>query len=178
MYEHRNRRTICIQGEGSPPGNVRSVLSSVVSDPMVGRSAGVTNICLETLLIVVTDCASSCPIFFLFLQSTSMIFFQYRMMHDFIRKENKLHNTTSTHEKHGRENNTQKAKRGFQNKQATYWPGSYITYSDSTIHPNETEHYNIHHSRPVLLSRPALSAFTRSQLRTSSSTFFNHSIYC
>ena len=106
MYEHRNRRTIRIWGEGSPLDYVRSVLSSIVSDPMVGRSAGGTNICLETLLIVVTDCASSCPIFFLFLQSISMIFFQCRMMHDFIRKENKLHNTTSTHEKHGRKNNT------------------------------------------------------------------------
>jgi len=66
MYEHRNRRTIRIWGEGSPPDYARSVLFSVVSDPKVGRSAGVTNICLETLLIVVTDCASSCPIFFYF----------------------------------------------------------------------------------------------------------------
>ena len=74
MYKHCNRRTIRIWGEGSPPDYVRSILSSV-SDPKVGRSAGVTNICLETLLIVVTDCASSCPIFFLFLQSTSIIFF-------------------------------------------------------------------------------------------------------
>ena len=66
MYEHRNRRTIRIWGEGSPPGYVRTVLSSVVSDPMVGRSAGGTNICLETLLIVVADCGSSCPIFYFY----------------------------------------------------------------------------------------------------------------
>ena len=61
-------------------------------------------------------------------------------------------------------------KRGF-NKHATYWPGSYITYSDSTIHPNGTEQYN-NHSWPVPLSHPVLCSFARSQLRTSSSTFF------
>ena len=66
MYEHRNRRTIRIWGEGSLPGYVRSVLSSIVSDPMVRWSASATNICLETLLIVVTDCASSCPIFYFY----------------------------------------------------------------------------------------------------------------
>ena len=71
-----------------------------------------------------------------------------------------------------------KWKKIFRNKHATYWWRTNITYSNSMIGQNEMDQYNIHHSRLVPVSRPARFAFSLSHLRTSSSTFFDHSIYC
>ena len=115
------------------------------------------------------------------------------MMHGFIRNENNFQNYNeykykarrtkyySTNTKHAEQNITYGARRGFRNKHTIYWSGRNLTYSrrmillcHSRTDPNETDQYNVHHWRPLLLPGLALSM---PDLRTSSSTFFNHATY-
>ena len=94
-------------------------------------------------------------------------------LHDFIRNEYNLKNHNEYTYKARKKQHI--AWKGFQNKHATYCLERNMNYSDSRTDPNETDHYNIHHSRPVPLPRSALSM---PDLHTSSYTFFNHATYC